>query len=172
MIVEQAIFSKVYYITSSDHEIIDGQINGIYEHACGLREKSKNLFAQTGRGLGSLFRDGAETRACFFKHHSFQTESEYRLLMGDVRSREDAVQFRSTRSTLVPFVPLWVPSQSDIEKGVFHKERSIGSWDAIASLSIGPTVNMNLSVAAARALFRSKGMKVEIEGSSVPYRDW
>lgn len=172
MIVEQALFSKVYYIRSSDHEIIDAQIIGIYENALRRHEKYKDLYARAGTGLGHLFREGAETAACFFKHHSFRTENEYRLLLGDLRSREDAVQFRSTRSTLIPFVPLWVPGRVEIEKGAFHKDQSRGPWDAIATLTIGPTVNMDLSVAAARALFRSKGMQVEIQKSRVPYRDW
>ena len=172
MIVEHALFSKVYYISSSDHEIIEDQINGIYETALRRYERYKDLYVRAGTSLGHLFHQNAETRACFFKHHSFQTENEYRLLLGDLRSREDALEFRSTRSTLIPFVPLWVPGTVEIEKGTFHKDQSKSHWDAIATLTIGPTVNMDLSVAATRALFRSKGMQVEIEKSRVPYRDW
>ena len=172
MLVETALFGKVHYISSSDHDVIDAHIHDLHNQASNLHKQNEPLFTQTGRSIGHVFSRTAETRACFFKHHSFRSEGEYRLLLGDIRSREDALQFRSTRSTLVPFVPLWVPGRDDIERGLFYKSQAASVWDAIATLSIGPTVNMNLSVASVRALFRSKGMRVDIDESRVPYRDW
>jgi hypothetical protein len=47
-----------------------------------------------------------------------------------------------------------------------------GRWDFIDQVVIGPTANMDLSVAAVASFFRKQSMAVEVVSSNIPYRDW
>ena len=92
--------------------------------------------------------------ACTKKHASFHHENEYRLVVQPTAPPEsNTLRFRSTRTTLVPFV-------------VVHLEGRF-----VERVVVGPTSNMGLSVQAVRAFFAQKLMCPDVASSAVPFRD-
>ncbi len=117
-----------------------------------------------------------ERRACFIKHNSFENEHEHRLLVDGVYWNLHHLQFRATRSSLVPYVAVKIPrrhsSSPPVVNSAIHMSPLAGRWDFIDRVVIGPTTNRELTIEAVRAFLRREGLHVRVEHSSVPYRDW
>jgi len=121
-----------------------------------------------------LVNTASSGRLHFKKHPSFSIEREYRLLVDNMLLGCDNFDFRPTRSTLVPYVPVLIPRDHSRYSGSSMK-RSLnplaGRWDFIDRVVIGPTANMDLSVAAVASFFRKQSMAVEVVSSNIPCRD-
>jgi hypothetical protein len=118
---------------------------------------------------GEIMREIVELEACFKNHTSFSNEREFRLATKGTAGQADLVQFRTVRSTLVPYIPLYVPGykpgNADLPKlGDRHH--------FIDRVVVGPTSNMELSRQSVEYFFRKLGMKVGVEPSQIPFRDW
>ena len=143
-------------------------------------ERMKWVIADTKRWLSTMdpeegppslevaFRQGIEAEASFYKHTGFRSEQEYRLLLPDVTWQSHLVEFRSTRSSMVPYVELSIPSSPDAPltpAGI--------AWDAMVEMIVGPTPNSALTVSAVQAFCRSIRLDgVIVKASQIPYRDW
>ncbi len=96
--------------------------------------------------------------APIFKHHAFNEEREWRLVLAEVLDQMPSKQFRMGRSTLVPYVEV----EPHLKEGYFVKE-----------VIVGPTPHPELSIAALRAFFQSLNHpEVTLHASKVPYRHW
>ncbi len=117
-----------------------------------------------------------EREACSKKDSSFSNEQEYRLLVTGIWQCNDSLKFRTSRSTLVPYVALTIPakhSEYDVEANASNPLSAWAQrWDFIDRVVIGPTTNMTLSQTAVEAFFRSQNMSVYVRTSKIPYRDW
>lgn len=167
MVVSPIGFGKVGYIDTSDQTEVD---NAIYAAATRAKEVLARYGVRNGTGgdLADYFVWAVNATACTNKHRSFQIEGQYRLLLSDVRYREDNIRFRTVRSTLVPYVALRVPGKT--ATGMSFDPRH--AWGAIDSVVIGPTANMDLTEKSVKAFFALKGMQVRVDRSIIPYRDW
>ena len=58
------------------------------------------------------------------------------------------------------------------DTGIMHDFEKKKPWNAIQSVVVGPTANMQLTVRSLKALFAHKSMNVVIAESRVPCRDW
>jgi Protein of unknown function (DUF2971) len=170
MIVSPLYFGAVRYIEPTADKEVDDAIQAAYKNATFYLLKNPQTASYWG--LNELFTNFLEDEACLFKHQSFLVEKEYRLVLGDVRYRSDAMKFRSTRSSLVPYVPLRIPSLMEVDPPATPNDSPRATWDSITSVTVGPTANMPLSVAAVRVFFQSLSLEVEVRESRVPYRDW
>jgi hypothetical protein len=138
-----------------------GDIRHLQAVARGKETLARNAGVR-GNGGGDLndyFGWAVDAIACTNKHQAFQIKGEYRLLLSDVRYRENNIRLRTVRSTLVPYVELRIPGRA--ATGLSFDKRS--GWSAIDSVAIGPTANMDLAL---------KGMQVKVVSSKIPYRDW
>ena len=91
------------------------------------------------------------------KHRSYKTEAETRLLLvNDKTKLEDFIKTRVRGSTLVPYVSSPM------------KVRDAGS---IMEIVLGPAAP-NESEAALRTFLESRGLKVPIRRSKIPYRSY
>ncbi len=116
-----------------------------------------------------------ERRACFVKHTSFESESEHRILVDGVFMNLQHLRFRSTRSSLVPYLVVEIPRFHSRYTGTspLHNWSPLaGRWDFVDRVIVGPTTNGNLTLEAVKAFFNRESMHVDVELSSVPYRDW
>jgi Protein of unknown function (DUF2971) len=163
MILSRVAFGKVKYLDTRNTEVIDRVVYFAYESA--KREVARD---KTSLVLNDHFRWALDYIGCISKEKSFEGEDEWRLLLPYVRSREDRIRFRTVRSTIIPYVAMTVPNLT--ETGIMHDLEK--PWNAIQSVVIGPTANMDLTARSLRALFALRGMNVQIVESRVPYRDW
>lgn len=166
MVVPNVGFGKVGYLDVRNEAMVDKIIYRAIENAQATFDKHSSI--RDDLDFNQYFLWALEAIACANKHESFQVEDEYRLLLSDIRYRENNIRFRSVRSTLVPYVAMRVPGTFE-GKFTFDKSKP---WDAIQSVVIGPTPNMDLTKRSVEAFFRLKGMKVDVETSRIPYRDW
>jgi hypothetical protein len=116
------------------------------------------------------FKGIVEGRASFKKHPSFLNEREYRLLVSPIVWADYYLDFRTTRSTLVPFIRVSIPRRHS--NYVDSPKFVLARWDFIDRVVVGPTSNKSLSCDAVSSFFRKHGMEVEVVSSSIPYRDW
>jgi Protein of unknown function (DUF2971) len=165
MLVPPIALGKISYIDINDTSVVDGVIYTAVQIAKRWFESSSEY---PGKTLSSLFRLALESFACATKHSSFEVEGEYRLLLGNVRRRENNIRFRTVRSSLIPYVEVEIPSH--VESGFTFDQGTI--WNAIGSVVVGPTANMDLTQASIKGFFALRGMSVEVTGSEIPYRDW
>lgn len=167
MVVAPIGFGKVGYMDTSDQTEVD---NAIYAASLRAKEMLAKYGVRNGAGgdLTDYFVWAIDTIACTNKHRSFEIEGEYRLLLSNVRSRENNIRFRTVRSTLVPYVALRIPGKT--ATGLSFDPCL--AWGAIDSVVIGPTANMDLTEKSVKAFFALKGMQVRVERSTIPYRDW
>ena len=171
MLIPPMGFAKISYVDASDENVIDklirrAQVIAKFRYAEAHIPKDKN---DLDSRLPEFFSWAVEALACSSKHSSFQHEGEHRLLLGNIGYRENNLRFRPVRSTLVPYVPIHIPSISEAAGDQNYKSKP---WDAIANIVIGPTANMDLTTKAVDAFFRIRSMNVAIEPSAIPYRDW
>jgi len=157
-------FQKVQYINPSDTSLIDAEIAAAYQTAQRAIEDDDGPTMTAAALFDSYIADVAS----LYKHKSFMAESEHRLLLGSIYFNMNLLRFRPTRSTLIPYVELAIPS-SPIPNPM---KLRLNEWDAIAEIVVGPTTNMDLSVQSIRAFFASKELGVSVRPSDVPYRDW
>jgi Protein of unknown function (DUF2971) len=156
-------FSPVEYVDDKGDESLDAEIADAVR---GSEELAQQVQEADGRkNFASLyFRLLIEHRASFKKHISFSNECEHRIIVDPLNLSPDFefVQYRATRSTLVPYVIVSVPPS---------RVGSNGS-DFIQRVVIGPTSNMGLSFQAVEAFFKQCGIDVKVDPSKIPYRDW
>ena len=114
------------------------------------------------------FREGIEAEASFYKHTGFSSEQEYRLLLPNASRQSHLIDFRSTRSSMVPYVELSIPSTKEAPL-----TPAGDAWDAVAEIIVGPTPNSALTVSAVEAFCRAIRLSgVTVKASQLPYRDW
>jgi hypothetical protein len=102
--------------------------------------------------------------APLYKHHAFQHECEWRMILRKPHKPMPGQRFRVGASTLVPYIE--VDLNRDLEFRLSDKYM-------LNKVFIGPTPNPQLSKDAIQNLFATKGHpEVVVEVSSIPYRDW
>jgi hypothetical protein len=163
MLIPRPVFGRVDYIDPNDKQKMKDVLERAYNYA-KLRTSDSNRTQYFQRNLEDEFFGEILNTAGFYKSVSFRDEREYRLLVADIDYRQDLLQFRTSRSSLIPYTPLIIPSHDGDSK--------FKSWDAIVSITVGPTPNMNLSLDSLSTLCRYQGMKSHICDSKVACRDW
>jgi hypothetical protein len=170
-------FEPVKYIDNSDSPPIDDDIESIIEVSTLLAERPGR--DPGGMSAAAFFKYLIEREACFKKHPSFSNEREYRLVLDPVHWHYERLEFRSTRSTLVPYIPVSIPREHSSRTGLTMSRSPStlyspleGRWQFIDNVVIGPTTNMTLSLQAVESFFKKHSMHVKVEPSSVPFRDW
>jgi len=132
------------------------------------RESSKYFSPGSGRvdvPESQAFRLEIEAIAATYKDYSFQAEEEHRLLAEFLFWGHPSVGFRTTRSSLVPYVVIEIPTAD----GNFSEDTE---WNAVRQVVVGPTPNPKLTVAAVKNFLFSQGLRIPVTVTSVPYRDW
>jgi Protein of unknown function (DUF2971) len=153
-------YGKIDYVDSIGVEVLDKDI----AWAIGLSD-----FSPFHTPLG-FFETLIDSVACFKKHPSFSNEREYRLVV-DPFPDFRYIEFRATRSTLVPYVPVSIRRKHSRYAEPLVSPLA-GRWDFIDRVVVGPTPNKNLSFDPVSAFFQKNGMQVEVVSSTIPYRDW
>jgi len=92
----------------------------------------------------------------YIKHDSFNKEREHRIIHegNDV----DEIKYREGKSMIVPYT----------EFSLVDKDVQL----PITKIIVGPTPHPELSKLSIDGLLKSKGYKIEVEWSEVPYRSW
>lgn len=161
-LVPHPVFGYVYYLEPKNVKPVDEVIQSVSDQ---LRKQDSASSAPFWQRLAAQLI----SFACFVKHRSFINEQEYRLAVSGIKWRQDLLRFRPNRSTLVPYVEINVPTLDTVLPPV---EAEAPYWNAIASITIGPTANMSLSYESLAALCSTRGIFATIKKSEVPYRDW
>jgi hypothetical protein len=159
-------YMKVDYVDSIGVEFLDKNI--------AVAIATSKVYMDKGHDHPeNIFKTVIDFIACSKKHPSFRNEREFRLLV-DVFADFRYLEFRATRSTLVPYVPVSIPRRHSRYADSTEPIMSplAGRWDFIDRVVVGPTPNKNLSFDAVSAFFKKKEMQVEVVLSAIPYRDW
>jgi hypothetical protein len=168
-------FAKIEYLDSSAEEMLDRDISdAIQEVEAGVAELAGNTSdpheKEPPNSPARLFEAAIQKRASFKKNPSFSNEHEYRLLVRSSIWNRRLLEFRTTRSTLVPYLPVDIP-RVNLKPQPWPHENSLTEF--IARVVVGPTPNRELSHQAISSfLFKSGLKKVEVKQSGIPYRDW
>lgn len=168
MIVPAPSFDEVMYFDPEDPQFTNGSLELAYRVAGKFLEEDPRLAETMDDPLSSYFRFAVMSHAAFFKDHAFANECEFRLHVGDILLRQDALCFRTTRTSLVPYVPLVIPDSMPHQTG----PDPFNMWRAVESITVGPTPNMALSMEAVQGYCMTQGVATRLIASKVPYRDW
>jgi hypothetical protein len=177
MLTPSISFDPVGYVDTRDKETIDKVIYAAYEeakrYAADEEDGSRVVPPETrADSLNAHFEWALKAIACGNKQKAFEVEDEFRLLVHSMRFRENNIKFRTVTSTMIPYVIMAIPSLS--ERGPdydFGNEKKF-PWNAIQSVMIGPTPNMDLTQRSVEAFFALLGMRIQVSESEIPYRDW
>jgi hypothetical protein len=183
-------FGAVEYLElSNEHrlhaEIKKGVLSSMKERRQARLFRRSRATPEADMAL-DYFSRAIDKIAPFIKHPSFSAENEYRLLFDTYLSGQDVINFRASRTTLIPYVRLKVPephpspqnhgsTPSEAAKQLTRLKpfKHLDRRDSfVARVIVGPTPNMDLSTFAVRSFFHSRGLKVAVEKSEVPFRDW
>jgi len=170
-------FVKVNYLDTMTSATLD---DTIATNITSAEELAKVM--GKGHTSGAMLAFLMKLLACTKKHVSFSNEREFRLIVDGIYSSLNCIEFRGTRSTLVPYVPLSIP----LKKAGVSEEKPVenlslseqvtkvlsGRSDFIDRVVIGPSPNKVLSKTAVELFFRKRNMTVEVVSSDIPYRDW
>jgi hypothetical protein len=170
------LFRRIDYLDASRVQSLDDDIKTAIAES--LQNEEEDRISYEGgvtyvQPASLYFKVIIEGRASFKKHPSFFAEREYRLLVDGSFFQAHLFKFRTTRSTLVPFMSVKIPLREwrHPEKP-FIRPVGEGRWDFIDREVIGPTTNKGLSLDAVSAFFVKNRMDVEVVSSTIPYRDW
>ena len=163
-------FGKVRYLEPDDLTTVDEMINKAIENA------SKDQEENNKEGYGSPTMDQLlwyefDKNATLIKHPSFKEENEFRLTSRVWFGMGTYLHFRSSRSTLVPFVKMDVPFPDQSYRRMSNVDFNDSKPHYIQSVIVGPTPNKDLSADAVQHLFLAKGYKIEVRNSVAPFRD-
>jgi hypothetical protein len=168
--------AKIEYIDKTAQESLDQDIStAIKEARAEAVEFAGIKSGQVEHDEGAtsparLFESVMQRRAGFKKNPSFSNESEYRLLVDSSVWNRRLLDFRTTRSTLVPFLRVDIPRCLSKPKP-WPQENADAAF--IGRVVIGPTPNTELSRQAVLAFLYREGLKnVDVKTSEIPYRDW
>jgi hypothetical protein len=175
-------FMPVEYIDGSDLESLDQEIDSVLVAVRILAERH----AQKGLSdfpASRYFRFLIQRMACFKKHPAFSNEHEYRLIVDSAVGHRELLEYRPTRSTIVPYIPVSIPREHSSHTGSAKNQPRnslysslysplVGRWQYIDRVVIGPSPNKELSRQAVESLFKKHSMDVEVKPSEIPYRDW
>jgi hypothetical protein len=157
--------SSVFYLSPDDQSTIDYILRDIHAAASASLEKLNRPMEELPETFGRML----VSAAALFKHKSHAEEQEYRLLVDSIFWRQDLLGFRTTESTLTPYVPLTIPSYPLTLR---RPEQAKEPWNAVTSITLGPTANMSLSLEAVTAFCSLRMMSPIVKASRLPYRDW
>lgn len=177
----EIVFDAVRYLQQDDARSIDSIIEQVIK-------KTRQLVGDdNSQGYSWIDDDGNEHRhiaeesdlmwfaldreASRTKHDSFAAEREYRLLV-TIFFNLRQINYRSSKSTLVPFIPVQLPDPVGLDL-LRHTPISRNSKPLfIESVTIGPTPHPSLSKGALEGLFSGRNIDVAICNSEIPFRDW
>ncbi len=161
MVPESIAFGRVTYLKRDDWNMIDKMILLTVDYAKKTAKRVSTM--SEPYTLSDYFSMYIDRFAVGSKLNAFEAENEYRLVLFGLFARENNLKFRTVRSTLIPYVEVFIPSTSS----------SANVWDAIDSVTIGPTANMELTSRSVRAFLDIRGAHdVKLITSDIPYRDW
>jgi hypothetical protein len=165
------IVAAVTYLGPNDLKALDRIIYetiATSDRRIACMESAQDAIATTANRVGSM-RAGFEIRAGRIKHDSFKGEREYRLIVS-LFGQQELVSHRPSRSTLVPYLKMRLADQSQVDSASPRARSAMARF--IESVTIGPTPHPKLSADAVLGMLRGKGFDVDVEVSSVPFRDW
>jgi len=162
-------FKAVSYVEPNEDGLAIRTMNFAYAAALHSIEEMEAELAEGNVSVDGYFRHNVEAEASFYKHKGFLSESEYRLILPYVFQQFHQIQFRCTRSSMVPYVELRVPRSRNAEM----IRPNVYRWDAVTEIVIGPTPNTALTQRAVLGFCRSIGLaSANVTTSKLPYRDW
>ncbi|MHB1743565.1 MAG: DUF2971 domain-containing protein [Acidobacteriaceae bacterium] len=174
-------FKKVEYTDNTDQAALDQAVDFAITASTILKGDPSNQNDSTLLAA-DYFSFVIRRIATFKKNPSFSNEREYRLVAHPVYGHDEWLEFRTTRSTLVPYCSLSIPREHSSYDGYTEKLKSspmsavagalAGRWHFIDRVVIGPTPNEALSRQAVTSFFQKHSMRVQVVSSKVPYRDW
>jgi hypothetical protein len=183
-------FGAVEYMELSDELRVDAEIQKAVSTAIQEQRQARLFRRRRATADGDMtlhyFSRAIDQLAPFVKHPSFSTENEYRLLFDTFLGGQDVINYRASRTTLTPYVRMEIPEPQtptqdpgsalqEAQKN-FTRLRPFKHLDRrdsfVARVIVGPTPNMDLSLFAIRSFFHSRGLRVAVERSEVPFRDW
>ena len=149
------------YRVEYDREIVEAECRNILHSLAARAGQSPpattnpELFRAvsfTAHVVGPLFSLAARS-----KDASFQGEKEWRLVWRG-RKPKSGVLFRQSRSLIVPYVeiPITTANVASVFDGVV----------------VGPTPHPQKLLYAVERMVQAKGLSVQVESSSVPFRNW
>jgi hypothetical protein len=161
MLSEDIALGRVKYLDHEDWKTINGIIRLAIHYATKSTERASTT--PDPYTLAHYFSMYIDRIAVGSKLNAFEAESEYRLVLFGLFGRENNLKFRTVRSTLIPYVEVFIPRTGS----------SVEVWDAVDSVTVGPTANMTLTARSVRAFLDIRGAHdVRLLTSGIPYRDW
>jgi hypothetical protein len=98
-----------------------------------------------------------------YKHEAFRHECEWRLVVTKPHKPMPGQRSRPGKSTLIPYVEVDLNRNLKFELSEKYMLRKV---------IVGPTPSPELAVEALLGLFAVIGQKVDVEPSSIPFRNW
>ena len=163
-------FRAVSYIEPLQDGIAEKTLEAAHAYAQAVAKELERQYPEQGQmATDPYFRQFIDSEASFYKHRGFESEREYRLVMPELYLQTHLTEFRCTRSSMVPYVPLSVPHSSRAE--LIRPE--VFRWDAVAEIVVGPTPNIALTKDAVWRFLHSIGLaSAHLSESTLPYREW
>ena len=126
MIVPHPRFGEVSYIDPNNNEIVDDMITTSYRDAVDFIARNH----QSPDVMTNELTWRLTSAASFFKDDSFENEREFRLIVDGISWRQDLLCFRTARSTLIPYVPLVIPTDPFASRKIGEPEPH-RAWNAM-----------------------------------------
>jgi hypothetical protein len=179
-------FEPVLYLDPKDNNKIETLFESATREALAWEKEDKEAQDGSEEEVPGVYLWGSIRRqASRIKHASFEPENEYRLLVTTFRHLDATIQYRTSRSTLIPYIPVRIPSSmgsrlkparipGSEESKLYSRRRRFPAYLTryfIESVVIGPTPHLALSADALNGFFDSRRLDVKIETSIVPFRD-
>jgi hypothetical protein len=176
------VFDQVQYLNADTDAKLDEVIREIVKDAQQeerqWNESAASELDEEGRriydfiDIEQCIKSALDRVASHTKHDSFEAEKEFRLVVR-MWFASDKIDFRCSKSTLIPYVSVSLPNPSEFatprKTPKFTRARKPSFID---SVTIGPTPNSKLTKQSLEAFFRSRGHDVIVHESKIPYRDW
>jgi hypothetical protein len=151
---------KVRYLSETNYAALDPAI-----------DKALNVAAQLDgqQGFSGTMHHKDIARAVLsllapsYKHDAFRHECEWRLVVEKSHKPMPGQRFRPGKSMLIPYVEV------DLNRNLKFE---LSEKYMIRKVIVGPTPNPELALEALHGLFAANKLEVDVELSSIPFRNW
>jgi Protein of unknown function (DUF2971) len=151
---------KVRYLDENNIAVLDPAIDKALNMAAQLDGKQGFFGTMHHKDIA---RAALSLLAPSYKHGAFRHECEWRLVVHKPHKPMPGQRFRPGKSTLIPYVEVDLNRNLKFELSEKYMLRKV---------IVGPTPNPELALEALHSLFAVIGQEVDVEPSSIPFRNW
>jgi hypothetical protein len=147
------VLRRCVYAPEVKHDLVGALLDAAIRKARATLDEDTDLVQVADEFINAFLR-----LAPIFKDFAFREETEWRLFTGPLAMTHPQVEFRKTKSMIVPYFNFTLSAEQEPMR--------------LAHVIVGPNSERELACASAAAFLHKNGIDCPVLLSKIPFRSW